>query len=546
MEHKKSNIKTMVALLTYLKPLKKVMVLAVIFGTLGHLSATMIPYLAIKAAIQKKVTIKIVVFVLSLGILRAIFRYLEQLLNHHIAFKILAEIRHHVFNQLQRLAPSKLEEKNQGDLIAMITSDIELIEVFYAHTISPILIFVFYLIVILLLQSAISVAAVLITLLSHSFIVYFIPRFAHRHAQEKGDIIRRQSGLLSADMLSGIYGIFSLSQFSMKASYQKKLENESEKLTNQQFVLRKNQGFSLSLVDLSIFTFALLLIFKTKVLSIEASVLALVLYLSSFGPSIALANLGFDLQETLASARRITDLLAEEPLIKEQVDAVDIGDFQHLVFSKVSFSYNEDLILDDISFNLNNNEILGIKGRSGEGKSTILKLMMRFWDVKRGKILINGLDIKELSLSSLRSTISYMGQDPLLFEDTIAYNIGFNDPRYDQKAIEKAAKKAAIHELIISLEDGYQTKLATLGDSLSMGEKQRIALARMFLFDHDVLLFDEPTSNLDYYNESLILKSIRDHCKDKTVVIVSHRESTLRICDRILNLEHGQLKECAC
>ena len=542
---KENSMTILLRLLTYLKPLRFAMAFAILFGTLGHLSATMIPYLTIKIAIEKSFTRRVFVLLALLGVLRAILRYLEQLLNHYIAFKILAEIRHHVFDQLQKLAPSKLEEKQQGDLIAMITSDIELIEVFYAHTISPVFIFVAYMSVILYLQYKVSFLTFLLTLLAHCFVVYMIPKFSNRKSKNTGEAVRMQTGELSASMLSSIFGIFSISQFQMKEQSHSLLARQAEQLSTQQFELRKNYAVNQSLVDGLIYSFALLLMVLTRGVPITARLLSLVLYLSSFGPSIALANLGFDLQETLASAKRIITLLDEKPQIKEVENPVSISSFESLHFNHVSFAYeqSQDKILKNIDFNLSRHEVVGIEGKSGSGKSTILKLIMRFWDVDEGFVHINNHDIKNLSLNDLRGLMSYMSQDAILFQDTIAYNISFNDPRFTQADIELAAKKAAIHDFIMSKEYGYQTKLSELGDSLSMGEKQRITLARMFLFDRDVMLFDEPSSNLDHYNESLILKSIVEHCQDKTVIIVSHRASTLRICDRIVRLEEGSLRD---
>lgn len=537
-----SNLSVMLKLLKYLKPLLIPMIFAVLFGVLGHLSATMIPYLSLKTVLNK-VSSNIILLIVSLGVLRAILRYLEQLLNHHIAFKILAEIRHHVFDQLQKLSPSKIERKNKGDLITLITSDIELIEVFYAHTISPILIFIIYISIILFLIFQASRFSFVVALISHSLIVWFVPKLSNKRSKETGLRVRNHNGKLSGDVLSSIYGLFSISQFQMKDKKFKELSKENAELSQAQNELRINLAFNHMASDAIIYTSTvLMLVFNTNQ-GQSSLLLTLVLYLSSFGPSIALANLGFDLQETLASAKRIVMLLEEAPEVTEISDGHDLKAFESLVFDSVSFAYHDQRVLNNINFTLNKHEIVGIKGKSGHGKSTFLKLMMRFWDVSDGVIKINNHNIKDINTESLRSLQSYMSQDAILFEDSILYNIAFNDPRFSQEAVEEAAKKAAIHEFIMNLKDGYKTKLSELGDSLSAGEKQRISLARMFLFDHDIMLFDEPTSNLDSYNESLILKSIIENSKDKTIIIVSHRESTLRICDRILAMEVGHLKE---
>ncbi len=537
---KRSTVQIIWRLLSFLKPLVIAMVFAVLFGVLGHLSASFIPFLATKAVLGQNMWLW---FILFLGVFRAVFRYLEQLLNHHIAFRILAEIRHHVFAKMSELAPAKMEAKNQGDLISMITSDIELIEVFYAHTISPILIFLIYLLIISMVMLRYSFWAFVMTLFAHFLIAYLIPKRSNRYSRDTGLLARNAQGDLSSNVLASIYGLFSISQFEMQKKQKNILKKDHDRLSKHQAELRMNYASNFMAVDLSIYFIALILLLFHRDYELNSLILMLVLYLNSFGPSIALANLGFDLQETLASAERIVDFLDEEAEIVESPAPIELDSFKTLTFKNVFFAYEDAMILKNINLEIKRGEIVGIKGKSGSGKSTLLKLMMRFWDPSEGDIEMNASSLTSLSLSSLRSLQSLMSQEALLFEDSIRYNISFNDPRFSDEDVMEAAKKAAIHDRIMQLENGYDTELDELGDSLSSGEKQRISLARMFLFNRDLWLLDEPTSNLDTYHEALILRSLVEHRKDQTIVLVSHRESSLAICDRVLEMKNGRLIE---
>ena len=488
---KRSKAGTLFRMLGLVKPLAGFMVLAVVTGTLGFLAVQFIPVLGGYAVLNglgydsplalKTIWILLAVFAL----LRAVLRYTEQKTNHYIAFTLLAIVRDKVFKSLRRLCPAKLEGRDKGDLISLITSDVELLEVFYAHTISPICIAIVTEIVMCLFIGSFHPYMGLLAAAAFLCVGVAVPLIISKVSGNTGDEIRGQSGELAALVLENIRGL-----------------NEA--------------------VDIC------------------GMLIPLLAFMSSFGPVTALANLGTTLQNTIASGGRVLDIIDEAP------ETEDITGREKVSFTKaecdsVTFSYGGETVLSDLSISFPENSIIGITGKSGSGKSTLLKLLMRFWKTTGGDIRISDRSIEDINTADLREMEGYMTQDTQLFKDTIANNIRIAKPEASNEEIENACKKASLHDFIMTLPHGYDTDVGELGDTLSGGEKQRIGLARAFLHNAPLMLLDEPTSNLDSLNEAVILKALREETDGKTVVLVSHRESTMRIADRTYSVENGRL-----
>lgn len=540
---KRSGISIMINLIGFIKPLLIPMVFAVILGVAGHFAAIGIPYLSARIVVamiqEHSFTIFLVLLVLC-GLLRGVFRYGEQALNHFIAFKLLAHIRHQVFAKLRTLAPAKLETKDRGNLVAMITNDVELLEVFYAHTISPILIAV---IVSIIVVSTIAVKGgviALIPLIALLLVGFVIPLIASRLGNHKGLEMRNDLGDLNSRVLDSIRGIEELEQYQNAQRTMDLLKQRTHDINDKQKKLSSYQGITRVIVDLIVIVSGVAILYFGRNLGLNTLLLIFTLQMSSFGPVIALSNLSGDLYHTLASGQRILDLLDEAPQVQEITEGETVS-FEGASFEDVSFKYQEEPVLEHLSLMIPKHKIIAITGESGAGKSTLLKLLMRFWDVNEGNVLISDTKIETIKTSCLRNMESLMSQDTDIFKDSIRNNIALVKPNATDAAIVAASKQASIHDFIMSLPNGYDTMMDELGDNLSSGERQRIGLARVFLHDGDFILLDEPTSNLDSLNEAIILKSLVEHKKDKTILIVSHRKSTIQIADEVWKLENGTL-----
>lgn len=543
-------MKDLIKLIHLVKPLRLQMILAIILGVLGHLAAVLITVLgayAILAIIFADIDLLTLgVILVLLGVFRALFRYGEQNLNHYIAFKMLALIRHEIFTKLRTLSPSKLDKKDKGDLISLITSDIELLEVFYAHTISPLLIALVFNSLIILFISSFNLVLGLITLLSYLLIGVLIPLYADHKCAKAGDEFRSKSGELSSFVLETLRGIKEFDRYAYAQKRIDELKTKSRKLRTIEKRLKdvtmKNaslSGAAIYLCDL-IMLISGVYLYLNDALSFEALLISVITLMSSFGPSVALANLSTTIQNTIAAAKRVNLLLEEEPQIKD-IEGQDPVGFGDIVFDKVDFSYDDEKIFEGLKLNLKKGKVIGIAGPSGIGKSTILKLIMRFYDPKKGTVKINERDLKKINTHELREMSSYMRQEADLFHDTIYNNLRIAKPDASLEEVKEACIKAHIHDLIMSLEKGYETKLSELGASLSSGERQRLNLARVFLHDSDLVLLDEPTSNLDSLSEGIILRSLKEEIKDKTIIIVSHRPSSLRIADEVIKMEKARV-----
>lgn len=535
-----STIQIFSRLIQLVFPLTGFMICAIFMGVAGFLCAIFIPVLSSMALVNNSLfsfnTIVILLFVCAL--LRGILRYAEQACNHYIAFKLLARIRDQVFGALRRLCPAKLEVKDKGSLISLITSDIELLEVFYAHTISPICIAFVTSLVCVMIQMQFGWIYGLYSLFAYVVVGVALPIYISKKSRHIGIEYRKEAGNLNNYVLESMRGLKESMQYMDTNRRLSGLNHQTALLANREKDLKHFQAKTISLTNLCVvlLSLGLCLIHVSLNNSIQSTIVSSVLQVSSFGPVIALANLGSTLSQTIGAGQRVISLLDETPVVEEVVNGNE-AKFNKLDISNVDFAYDEEQILKNMNLSIRENEVIGIQGKSGSGKSTLLKLLMRFWDVSKGEILVDGIDIKSLNTSNLRKNEGYVTQETILFHDTIENNLRVAKQDATIEEIEVACKKTNIHEYIQSLPNGYKTMVEELGSSLSGGERQRMGLARMFLHDSKLVLLDEPTSNLDSLNEGAILKSIYEERKDKTIVFVSHRESTLSHCDRVIHME---------
>ena len=546
----RSNLSCMARLITLVGPLTGVMLLAIALGVLGFIAATLIPVLGgvgILSVLNHQDTLPLIFLVAALcALLRGVFRYGEQTCNHYIAFKLLAILRQKVFAALRRLAPAKLDRRDKGDLISVITSDIELLEVFYAHTISPA--------AIALVMSLLTAAFLawfhwaygVLALLAYATVGILLPVLASRRSGDTGNRMRQKAGQLSAFVLDSLRGVDETIQYHGQAQRLSELEGRTDDLSRVQEDMSRITGTNTAvthtviwLYDLALLALGLVLLEQGQV-NFGGVLIPLITLMSSFGPVVALANLGATLQSTFAAARRVLDILDETPVV-EEVSGQSATRFHGAACEDLTFSYGGETILDGLTLDFPKGKVVGIVGRSGSGKSTLLKLLMRFWDRQSGEVTISERDVRNINTSDLRSMQGYMTQDTDLFHDTILKNILLARPDATREEVEEACKKASIHDFILTLPQGYDTPVGELGDTLSGGERQRLGLARAFLHNAPFLLLDEPTSNLDSLNEAEILRSLHRERDQRTVILVSHRRSTMGIADQVHSVEHGRV-----
>ncbi len=545
---RRSGFVVMAKLIGLVKPLTGFMILAILMGIIGHLCAAFITIFggyAVLEVLGYDTTFSITnifVSVIIFAIVRGFLRYAEQSCNHYIAFKLLALIRDKVFKALRKLCPAKLEGKDKGNLISIITSDIELLEVFYAHTISPIAIAFIFTMVMCTFIGIYSVVLGGIALVAYIVVGIFIPIITSRLSGDTGIRFRNKSGELSGFVLDSLRGLSEIIQYSQGVKRIEKMNAMTDELSVEEERMKRVTGRNMAVTNTVILICDLTMLFTSAILmkngdlAFEGVLIPTLALMSSFGPVVALASLGSTLQNTFASGNRVLDILEETPEVEEVAGKNEIG-FEGIEASNVTFAYKDEVILDDVSVDIKKGSIVGIIGKSGSGKSTLLKLFMRFWNVNDGQVQISGTDIRDINTDNLRDMESFMTQDTHLFHDSISNNIRIAKLDATDEELVEACKKASVHEFIMSLPKGYDTAVGELGDTLSGGERQRIGLARAFLHDAPCMMLDEPTSNLDSLNEAVILKSLREESKDKTVLLVSHRQSTMRIADEVYSVE---------
>ena len=537
----------MIRLIGLVEPLTGYMILAVAMGLIGHLCASFITVFggyAILHVLHPEWSWNLTalfVAVLMFALLRGFLRYAEQACNHFIAFKLLALIRDKVFGALRRLCPAKLDGKDKGNLISIITSDIELLEVFYAHTISPICIAVLFSFVMISFIGSYHAALGGVALIAYVTVGALIPFVTSRLSGDDGVRFRTKSGQLSGFVLDSLRGLSETIQYGQGERRMEEMDRRTEQLLKDEEHMKRIVGRNTAVTNTVILIFDLAMLFlSANLVGFEGCLIVTFALMSSFGPVVALASLGATLQNTFAAGGRVLDILDECPVVEEIMGKEEV-DFHGAEVKNVTFAYGEETILEDFSVTIPENKIIGIKGRSGSGKSTLLKLLMRFWQVRQGAVKVSGRNVEEINTSNLRDMESFVTQETHLFHDSIRNNLRIAKLNASDEEIITACRKASVHDFIMSLPKGYDTEVGELGDTLSGGERQRLGLARAFLHDAPFLLLDEPTSNLDSLNEAIILKSLHEACADKSVVLVSHRKSTMGIADTVYSVEHGRM-----
>ena len=598
---RRSAIQIMGSLIGLVKPLLHIMLAAIILGTLGYLCAIFLTILAGQVIMHGLLTgvagmivpvdnmwlvftpVKTIITVMIvIAVLRGILHYVEQYCNHFIAFKLLAIIRHKVFAALRKLCPAKLEGRDKGNLISIITTDIELLEVFYAHTISPIAIATLTSIIMVIFIGRYHWLAGLLALAAYLMVGVVIPMWNGKRGSQKGMEFRTNFGELNSFVLDSLRGLDETIQYGQGEKRKEQMSERSKNLAGMQEDLSKMEGSQRSFTNMVILlaSFGMLALtiwlYDKGTMGFEGILTCTIAMMGSFGPVVALSSLSNNLNQTLASGERVLSLLEETPLVEEIPCDVETSgaesmehEFTGAEAENVTFAYkveglegdrqgeparagrcpgaedglgrDNEVILDNYSLKLQPGKITGIHGASGSGKSTILKLLMRFWDVQKGCVSVDGTDVREIPTKHLRDMESYVTQETHLFHDSIANNIAIAKPGAAREEIMEAAKKASIHDFIMTLPKGYDTEVGELGDTLSGGEKQRIGIARAFLHDASMILLDEPTSNLDSLNEGIILKSLKESAEEKTIVLVSHRVSTMNVADVVYEMENGRI-----
>lgn len=553
---RRSGAKIMASLILLLGSLSYIMILAVINGSVGFVCAmgvTVFGAVGVAKALGEAIALSygwIIGFTIGCGVLRGILRYFEQYSNHYIAFRLLAVLRDKIFGALRVLCPAKLESKQKGSIIAMITSDIETLEVFYAHTISPICIAVLVSTAVFLFVGFVSSwYLALVALVGFISIGIVVPLISSGKLKESGVKYRAEFASFSAYFLDSIKGIKDIVLNNAGEEREKEVNKRSDGLLKETKKMKRNITRAGSAIELTVSVFVLItivvgiLLVKNQMLSVGKMIIGMVTVFSSFGPVIAVGSLPGNLTQTFASGDRVLNLLAEKPAVEEVKNGKDF-EYEKLDVEDLSFSYDgQTEVLKDVKMHAEKGEIIGIVGESGCGKSTFLKLLLRFWERGGGEINYDDIDIDKIDTNSLLKNVTMVSQSTYLFEETIEDNLRIAKPDATREEIENACKMASIHDFIMTLPDGYKTQVGALGDNLSAGEKQRIGLARAFLRGSELILLDEPTSNVDSINEGIILKALKEQKNKKSIILVSHRESTMAIADRIYKVDGGVMTE---
>lgn len=553
---RRNGFVVMMKLIGLVKPLTGYMLLAIIMGLIGHLCASFITIFGgygILALLGFPAPFGMGLMFAAMcvfALVRGILRYGEQACNHFIAFKLLALIRDKVFGALRRLCPAKLEGRDRGDLITVITSDIELLEVFYAHTISPAAIAALYTVVLCLFIGSFYWGLGVLAFVDYMIVGILVPVIISRLSGDNGLNFRTKSGALGGFVLESLRGLNEIQQYGQGEARLKEMNGRTDALAGDEERLKRMTGRNgavtntiVILCDI-VMLFASFWLYQSGTVDFAGVLIPTVALMSSFGPCLALAGLGSTLQNTFAAGNRVLDILEETPVVEEISGKPRVA-FSGANVSNVTFSYGAsydgETILDNISLEISEGSVVGIVGKSGSGKSTLLKLLMRFWQTEKGNVKISGTDVSDINTADLRDMESFVTQDTHLFHDSIRNNLRIAKLGATEEEMIAACKKASVHNFIMSLPKGYDTPVGELGDTLSGGERQRLGLARAFLHDAPFMLLDEPTSNLDSLNEAVVLRALHEERQDKTIVLVSHRLSTMRIAEQVYSVESGRM-----
>ena len=553
---RRSGARIMASLILLLGSLAYIMMLAVINGSLGFICAmgvTLFGAIGIAKALGETIALSyalIIALAVGCGVMRGVLRYFEQYSNHYIAFRLLAVLRDKIFGALRVLCPAKLESKQKGSIIAMITSDIETLEVFYAHTISPICIAVLVSLCVFLFVGFVSSWYIaLIALLGFVCVGVIVPMISSGRLKESGVRYRAEFSSFNAYFLDSIKGIKDIVLNNAGKERSGEVNRRSDTLLGETKKMKHDTTRAAAATELTVSLFiiatlalGILLVVNDK-LSVGRMIIGVVAVFGSFGPVIAISALPGNLTQTFASGDRVLDLLSEEPAVRPVENGERI-EYNDLSVKDLNFSYDgENEVLRDICMNAKRGEIIGIVGESGCGKSTFLKLLLRFRQKSGGEIAYNGIDIDRIDGDSLLDNVTMVSQVTYLFDETVEDNLRIAKPDATDEELIAACRMASVHDFIMTLPDGYKTRVGALGDNLSAGEKQRIGLARAFLRGSELILLDEPTSNVDSINEGIILKALREQKSKKSIILVSHRESTMAIADRIYRVKDGRMYE---
>lgn len=552
---RRSGAKIMASLVLLLGSLAYIMLLAVLNGSLGFITAmgvTLFGAIGIAKALGESIALSygaIVALAVGCGVLRGVLRYFEQYSNHYIAFRLLAVLRDKIFGALRRLCPAKLESKQKGSIIAMITSDIETLEVFYAHTLSPICIAVVVsLAVFLFVWLFSSIYLALVALCGYATVGILVPLVSSKRLKASGVRYRAEFAAFNAYFLDSIKGIKDIVLNNAGETRKAEVNRRSDALLLETKKMKNDTTAAAAATELAVSLFILatlaagIALVAAGSLSAGRMVVGVVAVFGSFAPVIAISALPGNLTQTFASGDRVLDLLAETPAVAPVENGADFA-YERLTVNGLSFSYDGlTPVLSDVTMHAESGEIIGIVGESGCGKSTFLKLLLRFWQKQQGTIAYNGTDVDAIDGDSLLRNVTMVSQVTYLFDESIEDNLRIAKPDATREEIEEACRMASVHDFILTLPDGYATRVGALGDNLSAGEKQRIGLARAFLKGSPLILLDEPTSNVDSINEGIILQALRAQKQKKSIILVSHRESTMAIADRIYRVEAGKMQ----
>lgn len=541
-------------LVSILKPLRPLMLLTITLGSLGYLAITAISFVGGMGVLQiaglrEYGSLNILVFViLASGVLRAVFRLSEQYCTHYIAFRLLAIIREKVFKRLRLLTENQLKEIRKGELMNIVTKDVELLEVFYAHTIAPVFIWVATMIIYGAVLFSLHPVFALIGAVSYWMIGYLIPLAVYRFGQKTAEAYRTKYGMLSSFLMDSLKGIKEIIIFGKKDHTLNSIDTYSDELNNTTKNLKRHEGLLKALTDTMIYTavFAQLLTSVYLIMKGEADIgavlLGLLVLFSSFGPSLALSQLSASLVHTSASAKRVLRLLNQEPDIVYS-GSKELEKVETIRFDKVKFGYeNGRELYSNVNLAFHKGEITAIRGENGAGKSTLISLLLQNLTPLEGSILINEEPASSYSHESVRENIGIVTASTIVFTDTLRNNLTLYHNRYTDEQIKQACFKAGLSEYLESLPEGLDTFMEEYAGNMSSGQLQRLALARMFLKDATIFILDEPTSNLDALNEKSVLGTIKRQSADKIVILISHNEDVLELADKVYKIENKAIQ----